>query len=401
MNRFATIERAIEEIRAGRMVIVVDDEHRENEGDLVMAAEMVTPSAITFMAKFGSGLICTPLSVSLARRLGFEPMVSEPREPKGCNFTVSVDSADGITTGISPADRALTIRKMVDPRASSEAFVKPGHVFPLISNPGGVFVRAGHTEAACDLAVLAGFRPAGVICEIILDNGEMARGDELKAFAKRHHLVMISISELIAYRIAHESLIEKQVETTLPTKYGEFQMSVYTDIFDHREHIALVKGNVCGKKDVVTRVHSECMTGDVFGSLRCDCGDQLARSMKMIGESDSGVVLYLRHEGRGIGLVNKLKTYVLQDKGFDTVEANEMLGFRDDLREYHVAAQILKNLGIKSIALLTNNPRKVSGLEHSGMTVSRTVALEIPSNRLNSKYLRTKKEKLGHTLRQI
>lgn len=401
MSRFATIDRAIEEVRAGRMVIVVDDEHRENEGDLIMAAEMVTGEAITFMAKFGSGLICTPLSANLARKLGFEPMVSEPREPKGCNFTVSVDASDGITTGISPADRAYTIRKMVDPTATSESFVKPGHVFPLISKDGGVFIRPGHTESACDLAQLAGFQPAGVICEIILDNGEMARGEELIEFAKKHGLVMISIADLIEYRSSREILVEKKVEANLPTKYGEFQMSVYTDIFSWHEHVALVKGDVSGKENVLVRVHSECMTGDVFGSLRCDCGDQLSAAMKVVGEAEAGIVLYLRHEGRGIGLVNKLKTYVLQDKGYDTVEANAMLGFADDLREYRVAAQILKDLGVKSVALLTNNPRKVAGLEEHGMTVSSTVPIQIPSNSTNAKYLHTKKEKLGHTLTEL
>lgn len=401
MSHFNTIEEAVAEIRAGKMVIVVDDEGRENEGDLIMAAEMVTPEAISFMAKKASGLICVPLSANAATQLFFEPMVSEPREVKGCHFTVSVDAASGITTGISAFDRATTILRMCDVRASGSDFVRPGHVFPLIARGGGVFTRAGHTEAACDLAVLAGFRPLGVICEILLDTGEMARGEDLFRFARDHHLHIISIKDLIAYRAAHEVLVRRMASARLPTVHGVFQMFVYTDIIEGKEHVALVHGDLKHADDVLVRVHSECMTGDVFGSSRCDCGDQLNKSMEMISREPCGIIVYLRHEGRGIGLINKLKSYELQDLGHDTVEANRILGFTDDGRHYGFAAQILRDLGVDSIRLLTNNPRKIQELATHGIHLAGAVPLEIPPTPLNRRYLKTKKEKLGHVLKHV
>lgn len=401
MRTFDTIIDAIEEIRAGRMVIVVDDADRENEGDLIMAAEFVTPEAILFMAKRASGLICTPVSREIAARLLLDPMVSDPHEVRGCNFTVTVDAKHDITTGISPEDRSTTIRRLVSEKSIPSDFVRPGHVFPLVARDGGVLVRAGHTEAACDLAGLAGLRAAGVICEIINDDGSMARVPDLMKFADEYGLKIITIRDLIEYRRNCETLVEKKVEAALPTLHGDFRVSVYRDVIEGYDHIAMVHGDVAGKKNVLVRLHSECMTGDLFGSLRCDCGPQLDKALELVGSEECGVVLYLRHEGRGIGLVNKLKAYVLQDQGYDTVEANCMLGFPDDLRDYSVGAQMLCDLGVRDIRLLTNNPRKFEGLEHRGIVISEVVPLEITPNDRNRKYLKTKKQKLGHILKEV
>ncbi len=401
MSTFDTVTDAIDDIRAGRMVVVVDDEDRENEGDLIMAAEHVTPEAILFMAKQASGLICTPISSEVAARLALAPMVSDPHEVRGCNFTVTIDAREGITTGISPEDRAVTIRKMVGDEVCPADFVRPGHVFPLIARDGGVLIRAGHTEAACDLAKMAGLKSAGVICEIMNDDGTMARVPDLMVFAKKHGLKIITIKDLIEFRRSHETLVERKAEAFLPTEYGDFKMYVYQDVIEGREHVAMVHGDVAGKKGVMVRVHSECMTGDVFGSLRCDCGPQLHKAMDLISQEDVGIILYLRHEGRGIGLINKMKSYVLQDQGYDTVEANRMLGFADDLRDYSVGAQMLCDLGVHDIRLLTNNPLKFSGLEERGIHVESVLPLEIIPNDRNRKYLKTKKQKMGHTLKEV
>lgn len=401
MHTFSTLPEAIEAIRAGKMVVVADDEDRENEGDLVMSAELVTPEALTFMAKQASGLICVPVSSDIAKRLSFDPMVTDPQEVKGCNFTVTVDAKYGVTTGISAADRATTIRKMVDHASVPSDFVRPGHIFPLIAREGGVLVRAGHTEAACDLSSLAGLKRAGVICEIMNDDGTMARLPELFAFAKKHKLPIIRVRDLIEFRRKREVLIEKKAEADLPTQYGEFRIHVYRDLIEGREHIAMVHGDVAHKKEVLVRVHSECMTGDVFKSLRCDCGPQLDKALELVSREPFGIVLYLRHEGRGIGLINKLKSYVLQDQGYDTVEANRELGFADDLRDYSVGAQMLLDLHVDDVRLLTNNPRKSSELDVYGIHVSEVVPLEITPNARNRTYLRTKKDKLGHTLKEV
>lgn len=401
MSNFDTIPEAIAEIRAGRMVVVVDDEDRENEGDLIMAAEFVTSEAISFMAKKASGLICSPITQDIATRLSLVPMVSNPEEVRGCNFTVSVDAREGVTTGISPEDRAVTIKKLASQVSGPSDFVRPGHVFPLVAQDGGVLVRAGHTEAACDLTRLAGLTTAGVICEIINEDGTMARVPDLKIFTQKYGFKMITIRDLIEFRRSHEILVERKAEAFLPTKYGDFTLYVYRDVIEGREHVAMVHGDVGGKKSVLIRAHSECMTGDVFGSLRCDCGPQLERAMELVAKEDAGIVLYLRHEGRGIGLINKMKSYVLQDQGYDTVEANRMLGFPDDLRDYSIAAQMLCDLGVYDVRLLTNNPRKFSGLEERGIHVSDVVPLEIVPNERNRKYLKTKKQKLGHILKEV
>lgn len=401
MRTFDSIPDAIDDIRAGRMVVVVDDEDRENEGDLIMAAEHVTAEALSFMAKKASGLICAPISVDIASRLALPPMVSNPQEVRGCNFTVTIDAREGISTGISPEDRAVTIRKLVDDRACPSDFVRPGHVFPLIAREGGVLVRPGHTEAACDLAKMAGLKPAGVICEIMNDDGTMARVPDLMAFADEYHLKIITIKDLINFRRGHETLVARKAEAFLPTEYGDFKIYIYQDVIEGREHIAMVHGDVAGKKNVLVRVHSECMTGDVFASLRCDCGSQLHKAMDLVAKEEAGVVLYLRHEGRGIGLINKMKSYVLQDQGYDTVEANRMLGFADDLRDYSIGAQVLCDLGVHDVRLLTNNPRKFSGLEERGVHVSDVLPLEITPNDRNREYLKTKKQKMGHILKEV
>lgn len=398
---FNKIEDAIEDIKQGKMIIVVDDENRENEGDLVMAAEKVTPEAINFMAKFGRGLICVPMEGKKLDKLKIHPMVSPNQEVMKTAFTVSVDAKEGITTGISAYDRYVTIQKLVSKDAKPSDFVKPGHIFPLRYRKGGVLVRAGHTEAAVDLAKIAGLYPAGVICEIMNDDGTMARLPELLEFAKKHNLKIITIADLIKYRRKNEKQVNLVLKIPLPTKWGNFIVYCYESLIDKRHHLAFVKGNINPDEPVLVRVHSECLTGDVFKSKRCDCGEQFEKAMEIISKEDKGVLLYMREEGRGIGLLNKLRAYQIQDEGKDTVEANEALGFPGDLRDYGEGAQILCDLGIRKIRLLTNNPRKIIGLEGHNLEVVERIPLEIPPNEINIKYLKAKKEKLGHILQKV
>ena len=397
---FNTIDEAIKDVAAGKMVVVLDDKNRENEGDLVMAAEKVTPDAINFMITYGRGLVCVPITEERLNSLNLSPMVRDNTESMKTAFTVSVDASKkfGVTTGISPADRAKTIEILINPSSKPTDLSRPGHIFPLKAMSGGVLRRAGHTEAAVDLARLSGLFPAGVICEIIRSNGQMARTPDLIKFAKKHRIKMITIADLIKYRLKREKLIEKLASTKLPTSHGDFILTAYKDRLEGYYHIALVKGNIHKKKNILVRVHSECLTGDIFGSNRCDCGEQLNRSLDLIAEEGCGVLLYMRQEGRGIGLLGKLKAYELQDKGKDTVEANEFLGFKADLRDYGIGAQILVDLGLSSIRLITNNPRKIVGLEGSGLKVTQRIPLEIIPNKHNIRYLKTKHKKLGHIL---
>ena len=394
----SSIETIVEEIRKGRIAIVVDDQDRENEGDLIMAGEWATPGAINFMARFGRGLICVPTTGERLKQLGIEQMVSKNRESFKTDFQVSVDAASGVTTGISAADRARTIKVMAEPTAVPNDLVQPGHVFPLRAKPGGVLQRSGHTEAVVDLVTLAGCRPIGVLCEIMNDDGTMARLPQLLKFARKHKLKICTIEALIKYRRTREKLVERVEVVTMPTDYGDFNLHLYRSKIDGQHHLALVKGNVAGQNDVLVRVHSECLTGDVFGSQRCDCGPQLHQAMRQVSDAGRGVVLYMRQEGRGIGLAPKIKAYKLQEQGYDTVEANLKLGYGMDLREYGVGAQILVDLGIKRIRLLTNNPKKVVGLEGYGLEIVAQVPIKVKPNPHNSRYLKTKREKMGHLL---
>lgn len=398
MIKFDSIPGAIEDIKEGKMVVVVDDEDRENEGDFIMAAEKVTPEMINFMAVHGRGLICTPVTSDRIDHLKLHPMVEANTALHGTKFTVSVDASSGVTTGISAADRAHTIQLLVDEKTQPEDLCRPGHVFPIQARRGGVLTRAGHTEATVDLARLAGLKPIGVLCEIMDDDGSMARLPRLREIADKYNLKLITVQDLIEYRRHNERMIEKVEVVDFPTRYGIFKLHLYNSQYDDHHHLAVVKDEVAGKKNVLVRVHSQCLTGDVFGSARCDCGEQLASALKMIEKEKMGVLLYMRQEGRGIGLANKIRAYKLQDQGKDTVEANNDLGFKADLRNYGVGAQILVDLGLSSIRLITNNPKKVVGLGGYGLEISDRVPIQCKPTKHNLKYLETKRDKLGHLL---
>ncbi len=401
MSDFDTIEDAVKDIKAGKMVIVVDDEDRENEGDFIMAAEKVTPDDINFMATHGRGLICLPINSQRLDELKIPAMVSKNTAKMETPFAVSIDAVKGTTTGISAHDRAQTIKTVLDPNSKPEDLARPGHIFPLRSTEGGVLRRAGHTEATVDLARLAGLYPAGVLCEIMDTDGSMARVPKLADIARKHGLKLITVKDLITYRSRSEKLVKKVASSFIPTVYGDFKLIVYESILDGCHHLAIVSGEVSGQKDVLVRVHSQCLTGDVFGSLRCDCGSQLHRALGMIAKEGRGVLLYMRQEGRGIGLLNKIRAYELQDEGMDTVEANIALGFEPDLRDYGIGAQILVDLGLSTIRLLTNNPRKVVGLQGHGLEVVERIHIEISPTEQNREYLKAKRDKLGHILGKV
>ncbi|MBU1061247.1 MAG: bifunctional 3,4-dihydroxy-2-butanone-4-phosphate synthase/GTP cyclohydrolase II [Candidatus Omnitrophica bacterium] len=397
--KFNTIPEIIRDLKKGKMVIVVDDEDRENEGDLVASASFVTAETINFMIKHGRGLVCVPMEGKRLDELGLHPMFENNEDSFKTAWVISIDAKTGVRTGISAHDRAVTVKSLINPRTRPSDLTRPGHIFPLRAKEGGVLMRAGHTEACVDLMKSAGLYPAGVICEIINEDGSMARTPQLIRFSKKHRLKICTIADLIGFRRRSEKLVQCISSTQLPTEFGAFKLRLYESNIDDYHHIALIKGNIRTNQSVLVRVHSQCLTGDIFGSKRCDCGEQLRQAMKMISEAGSGVILYMRQEGRGIGLMNKIKAYALQDKGLDTVEANEALGFKPDLRDYGIGAQILVDLGLKKIRLMTNNPRKIVGLEGYGLKVVERVPLETEPTHLNRRYLRTKKDKLGHELK--